>query len=350
MSSITSSIFAKALGGVAVATLMIGAASAQDNIRWNMQSAFNGNWPALGDSGVYFADKIRQATGDRIDIRFTEPGRLVPPGQIFDAVSSGSLDAGYAWSGYWIGKMPAVGMFASVPFGPETPEYLSWVYYGGGLDLWRELYARHNVVPIPCGIQPPESSGWFRSEINSVSDLNGLKVRYSGIAGEVMKKLGASVTLLAGGDIFPNLERGVIDGAEFSTPAVDVLMGFHTIVKNNYYPGWHQPSSILEVLVNKGKWDALSEADRTLIELTCESAMMFGMTKGIADQAAAMETFKENGVEIRQWPADVMEAFRTASAEVMEEQAAADADFKRVWESLQAFREKVGPSVELSRP
>lgn len=340
----------KAIGGAACLALTLTSGASAQDIRWNMQSAFNGNWPALGDSGVYFAEKIGEATDGRISIRFTEPGRLVPPGQIFDAVSSGSLDAGYAWSGYWIGKMPAVGMFASVPFGPETPEYLSWLYNGGGLELWQELYARHNVVPIPCGIQPPESSGWFRSEITGVEDLNGMKVRYSGIAGEVMRKLGASVTLLAGGDIFPNLERGVIDGAEFSTPAVDVLMGFHTIVKNNYYPGWHQPSSILEVLVNKDRWEALPASDRTLVELTCHSAMMFGMTKGIADQAAALETFRSNDVEIREWSEEMMDAFRSASAEVMEEQAAADEDFRRVWESLKQFREKVGPSLELSRP
>lgn len=329
--------------------LAVAPASAQ-NIRWNMQSAFNGKLPALGDSGVYFADKVRAATDGRISIRFAEPGALVPPGQIFDAVSSGSLDAGYAWSGYWIGKMPAVGMFASVPFGPETPEYLSWLYYGGGLEIWKELYGRHDIVPIPCGIQPPESSGWFRSEINTVEDLKGMKIRYSGIAGEVMKKLGASVTLLAGGEIFPNLERGVIDGAEFSTPAVDVLMGFQTIVQNNYYPGWHQPSSILEVLVNKRRWDALSESDQTLIELACQSAMMFGMTKGISDQAEAIEMFKASGVNVRVWPEELMDAFRKASAEVMEEQAAQDEDFKRVWDSLTAYREKVSESLALTRP
>lgn len=341
----------KSLIGAAslVASLAAAGASAQD-IRWNMQSAFNGNWPSLGDSGVYFADKIGEVTDGRISVRFTDPGRLVPPGQIFDAVSSGSLDAGYAWSGYWVGKIPAAGMFASVPFGPETPEYLSWIYYGGGLDLWRELYGEFNVVPVPCGIQPPESSGWFRDELKSIDDLNGLKVRYSGIAGAVMKKLGASVTLLAGGDIFPNLERGVIDGAEFSTPAVDVLMGFQNIVKNNYYPGWHQPSSILEVLVNKSKWEALSQSDRALIEVTCQSAMLFGMTKGIADQAEAMKQFEEAGVSVRVWPEDMMVAFREASAEVMEEQAAADEDFARVWNSLKTFREKVAPSMKLSTP
>ncbi len=338
-------IVAAALGTVMAA----GTAHAQD-IRWNMQSAFNGNWPALGDSGVYFANRIGEATDGRIAIRFTDPGRLVPAGQIFDGVSSGSLDAGYAWSGYWVGKIPAAGMFASVPFGPETPEYLSWLYYGGGLDLWRELYAEFNVVPVPCGIQPPESSGWFREEIKSVDDLKGLKVRYSGIAGAVMKKLGASVTLLAGGDIFPNLERGVIDGAEFSTPAVDVLMGFQNVAKNNYYPGWHQPSSILELLVNKDQWDALSSADQALIEVTCDSAMIFGMTKGIADQAEAMKQFEEAGVTIREWPEEMMTAFREASAEVMEEQAAADEDFARVWDSLKSFRESVGPSMKISTP
>lgn len=336
--------FGKTLAAVLVGVaLIVGAgadAEADGKVKLKMQSAWNPGLPALGETAKYFSDRIAATSDGEITFKFFESKKLVPTLQIFDAVSAGTVDAGYAWPGYWMGKIPALALFAAVPFGPEAPEFLAWIYHGGGLELWRELYASQGVVPVPCGVLAPEASGWFAKPINSVEDLKGLKIRYAGLGGEVLKKLGASVTLLAAGDIFPNLERGVLDATEFSMPAIDLKLGFYKIIKNYYFPGWHQPSSILELLVNKGKWDAMSDSERAAIEAACGDSVLWGLTKGVASQSEAVQFFKDNGVNIRIWSPEMIATFRKASSEVMEEQSANDADFKRAWDSLQAFRTK----------
>ena len=333
----------RSLFRTAVAALLLGAligvgASAQAKVKLKMQSAWNPGLPALGETAKYFVDTVAQASGGEVTFKFYAAKKLVPTLQIFDAVSAGTIDAGYSWPGYWMGKIPALALFAAVPFGPEAPEFLAWIYHGGGLQMWRELYAKQNVVPIPCGILAPEASGWFANPINSPDDLNGLKIRYAGLGGEVMKKMGASVTLLAAGDIFPNLERGVIDATEFSMPAIDKVLGFYKIIKHYYFPGWHQPSSILELVVNKKKWDAMSDQDRGYVEMACGNAVLWGLTKGVASQAPAVQFFKDNGVQIHTWSAEMIAKFRKAASEVIAEQSAKNADFKRAWESLEAFR------------
>ena len=184
-----------------------------------------------------------------------------------------------------------------------------------------------------------EAGGWYKTPINSVEDLNGLKLRFAGLAGEVMKKMGASVVLLSGGDIFPNLERGVIDGTEFSMPAIDKQIGFDQIVKNYYLPGWHQPAAINELIINKAKWDSMTEGQQGLIELTCRETMLWGLTSTYVENAQAIDAFKANGVEIRQFPEEVLAGFKTATDDVMQEQSAKDESFARAWNSLQAYRD-----------
>ncbi|MFQ6018277.1 MAG: TRAP transporter substrate-binding protein [Kiloniellaceae bacterium] len=337
MRSVTNIAAVAALVGAV--TLGVGA-SADAQTKLKMQSAWNPNLPALGETAKYFADTVAAASGGEVIFKFYGAKKLVPTLQIFDAVSAGTIDAGFSWPRYWMGKMPALTLFAAVPFGPEAPEFLAWIYHGGGLDIWRELYARQGVVPVPCGILAPEASGWFADPIDSTKDLEGLKIRFAGLGGEIMRKLGASVTMLAAGDIFPNLERGVIDATEFSMPAIDRVLGFYKIVKHYYFPGWHQPSSILELVVNKKQWDAMSERTRAYVEMACGNAVLWGLTKGIAAQPTAVQFFKDNGVQIHTWSPEMIAAFRKTAAEVIEEQSAKDADFRRAWDSLKAFREK----------
>ncbi len=315
----------------------LGPAHGADRLKLKMQCAWQSNLPALGDTAKYFSETIARASGGTIKFKFFEPKKLVPSLQIFDAVAAGTIDSGYAWPGYWMGKMPALTVFAAVPFGPEAPEFLAWIYHGGGLELWRELYARQGIVPVPCGVVPPEASGWFAEPVESVSDLAGLKIRYSGLGGEVLKKLGASITLLAAEDIFTNLERGVIDATEFSTPATDEVLGFHKVVKHYYFPGWHQPSSILELLVNKRVWDAMTEQQRALVETACGDAVLWGLTRGVAAQGRAVARIKQSGVTLHSWSPELLAAFRHSAVEVLDEQSARDADFKRARESLEAF-------------
>ena len=321
-----------------------------DRVKLRAQAGFNLNMPVLGENIAYVRDIIAAGGRDDLRLRVYDSGKLVPTLQIFDAVTSGKIDAGFAWPGYWMGKIPATTVFAAVPFGPEASEYLAWIHAGGGLELWREIYARHNAVPVPCGVLPPEASGWFAHPIESEADLRGLKIRYAGLAGKVLQRLGASITMLASADIFPSLERGVIDATEFSMPAVDRSLGFYKIAKHYYFPGWHQPSSVMELVVNKQKWDSLSPEQRSYIEMACNAGTLWGLTRGIAAQAEAMEFFKTQGVVVHRWSPEMLARFRQVSEQVMTEAAEADPDFKRAWESLQAFRQRNAEWIGLAYP
>ena len=311
---------------------------AEGPVKLNVQSAWPLTLPASGRDAQHFADTINSASGGSVDVKLYSAGKLVPSLEIFDAVQRGTLDAGYTSPLYVAGKFPAVQLFGGVPFGPDAIEYLGWIYNGGGLEIWRDIYGQQGVVTVPCGLMEPESGGWYKKPINSTDDLQGLKLRFAGLAGEVMKKMGASVVLLAGGDIFPNMERGVIDGTEFSMPAIDKIIGFENIAKHYYLPGWHQPAAINELIINKAKWDGMSDAQRTLIELTCRETMLWGTTSTYRENAEAVASYEENGVEIHQFSPEMLAAFKTATDEVMQEQSAKNDDFKRVWDSLSSYR------------
>jgi TRAP-type mannitol/chloroaromatic compound transport system substrate-binding protein len=309
-----------------------------DRVKLRAQAGFNLNMPVIGETIAYVRDRLEAMGRDDLRLKVYDVDKLVPTLQIFDAVTSGKIDAGFSWPGYWMGKLPATTVFAAVPFGPDASEYLAWIHQGGGLALWREIYARHDAVPIPCGVLPPEASGWFARPIESESDLDGLKIRYAGLGGKVLERLGASITMLAATDIFPSLERGVIDATEYSMPAVDRSLGFYKIAKHYYFPGWHQPSSIMELIVNKGSWERLTREQQSAIETACNAGTLWSLTRGIAAQAEAVAFFKSEGVTLHRWPPALLERFRSVAAEVMAEASASDPDFKRAWDSLQAFR------------
>ncbi len=306
--------------------------------RIKIQSGFGFSVPVLGEMIRHFEQRMQALPGHDLRIRLYDAGKLVPTLQIFDAVSAGKIDAGFTFPGYWMGKLPAVTVFGSVPFGPEAPEYLAWLHEGGGLELWRELYAAHDAVPVPCGVIPPEASGWFRAPIESVDDLRGKKIRYAGLGGKVLEKLGASITMLAAGDIFLSLERGVIDATEYSMPAVDQPLGFYKVAKHYYFPGWHQPSSLMELVFHKPAWEALTPAQQASIETACDATTLYGLTRGTAIQGPALAFYREEGVTIHEWPPELMTRFREASAEVMDEASAEDPSFRKAWESLKRFR------------
>ena len=222
-------------------------------IKWKMASAYASQTPVIGTVMLRTLEKIKIVSGNSFEINYFEPGALVPALEIFDAVSSGGIDAGYATPGFWAGKVASLQLFASVPFGPASSEYMAWMYYGGGRELMDELYARHNIKSIPCILMPPEASGWFRKEIQSVEDLKGLKMRFFALGARVMEKLGVSTQLLAGGDIFPALELGTIDATEYSSPAVDESLGFYQVASHYYFPGWHQQSTWGDIIINLDK-------------------------------------------------------------------------------------------------
>ncbi len=297
--------------------------------------------PGLGTTTTWVAERISIASNGSLKMKIYEPGKLVAPFEILDAVSTGKVNAGYSISGYWEGKMPGSSIFSTIPFGPEAGEFLAWMYYGNGKKLYQKMYddAGFNVHVIPCGIIAPETGGWFKKEIDSVDDLKGLKIRYYGLGGKVLQKLGASVSLIPGGEIFAALEKNAIDATEFSMPAIDKKLGFYKIAKMNYFPGWHQQATLFELLINKNTWNSMSQSQQMLLEIICKAATAdaFAFTESI--QAAAMaENVEKHGVQNKYYSKEILAAFEKAWFEVADDLSTTSPFFKEAWEDLSAFR------------
>lgn len=297
--------------------------------------------PGLGSTIKWIEDRIEVASGGSVVVKVYEPGKLVAPFEILEAVSNNKVNAGYSISGYWEGKIPGASIFSTVPFGPEAGEFLAWMWYGNGRKLYQKMYddAGFSVHVIPCGIIAPETSGWFAEPIKSLDDLKGLKMRFYGLGGKAMQKLGVSVSLLPGGEIFPALEKGAIDATEFSMPAIDARLGFYKVVKNNYFPGWHQQATLFELLINKDVWNGLSESQKMIIEMMCVAATAdsFAYTEAIQGQVIR-QNVEERGVNLHYWSDDMLNNFRKAWEEVATELSASSPMFKEAWEDLSAFR------------
>ena len=314
--------------------------AAAEKIRWKMPIAFASKLPGLGSPAPWVAEQLGKASNGEVQVRVYEPGKLVPPFEILQAVSDGKVEAGYTWIGYDQGKVPAVPLFAAVPFGLKPWAFTGWYIYGGGHDMLQEVYANKgfNVYAQLCGIIGPETAGWYANPIASLDDYKGMKIRFAGLGGKVLEKLGASVTMMPGGELFQALEKGTIDATEFSMPAIDEILGFNQIVKNNLFPGWHQPFTAQYMLINGDKWKAASEAQKALVETTCTAAVLRGLAEGEYKNGAVLAKLQSEGINIGTIPIEILKKLKSVSDEVLAEEAAADADFKRTLESQQAFQ------------
>ncbi|WP_415900184.1 TRAP transporter substrate-binding protein [Neptuniibacter sp. QD48_11] len=336
--------FAKSLISAAVVTAAIAGttapAQAADKLLLKTPIAFGSHLPALGTPIVWVADQLKLVSDGKMKMKIYEPGKLVSPKEILDAVSTGKVNSGYSTAGYWQGKMPAAALFSAVPFGPEAGEYMAWLYYGNGMSLYQEMYdnAGYNVKVLPCAIISPETSGWFSKPIEKPEDLKGLNMRFFGLGADVMEKLGVGTVQLPGGEIFGALEKGAIDASEFSQPAIDQRLGFHKIVKYNYFPGWHQQATVFELLINKDTWGKMSKGQKALVETTCKASMTNAIAEGEAMQFPVMEKAQENGVQIRYWNETMLSTFKSTWDEVVAEKTAADPFFKKVWDDMSTFR------------
>ena len=301
--------------------------------------AFGTNLPGLGDGILYISERLDTLSAGSLTMTVYEPNELVAPFEILDAVSEGKTNAGYATAGYWAGKLPAAPLFSAVPFGPDAAEYLAWLYYGNGMDLYQEMYdsSGYNVKVLLACIIAPETSGWFAEPINSASDLDGLRMRFFGLGGAVMQKLGVQTSLLPGGEIFPALEKNAIDASEFSMPAIDQRLGFYKIVTHNYYPGWHQQATTFELLINKDVWNGLTDQQRMILEVVCKASVTDSFAHTEAIQGAVIrENVTTRGVTNHYWSDDMLAIFQAAWLEVVEE-SKADPMFKKVWDDFDAF-------------
>jgi TRAP-type mannitol/chloroaromatic compound transport system substrate-binding protein len=332
------------IGGAAAAAaiaLAAGSAAAQDKkVRLQMQSNFASSLSLLGPNANYTVDQIRKLSGGSIDVKFLEPGAIVPPNQAFDAVSSGALDAAWATPGFWTGKDIAFAVYSTVPFGPGMGEYLAWMKDGGGEKMLQALYAKYNIHSVICHLIPPEASGWFRKEIKTLDDLKGLKMRFFGLGANVMQKLGVSTQLLQAGEIFQALQLGTIDATEFSMPVMDLSLGFHQVAKFYYFPGWHQQATFGDLIINKAKWDSFSATQKAQIEAACDQTVLKGISSGEFMQPKALKEIEGKGVKLMTWSPEFLAAYEKEWKAVAAEQSEKSPEFKKAWESLSKFRDE----------
>ncbi len=305
-----------------------------------MTSVFPSSLQLLGDSGTKMAKNVRRLSGGTLELKFFEPGALVPGLEAIPAVAKGSVEAAWSAPGFFSGTDVTFNFFSTVPFGPDAPELLAWLYHGGGNELADELFARHSIKAIPCAINPPQGSGWFRKEIKSLDDLKGLKMRFFGLGARVLDKVGVATQLLAPGDIFQALQLGTIDATEFAMPSSDENFGLYQVAKYYYLPGWHEPSSLLHLFVNLDVWNRLSDQHQAVLQIACGDSLRDTLARGEALQAPALRRMRDkHGVRIISWPSEILDAYRKAWQEVVAEESAANLEFKRVYESYSAFRE-----------
>ncbi len=317
------------------------AAPAAEKVTLQVASAFPTSLALVGEGAVTFSDKVARVSGGGLEVRIFEPGALVPALEAIQAVSKGSVDSAWSTAGFFAGTDMAFNFFTAVPFGPDAPEYLAWMYHGGGLDLAGEMFGQHNVKFIPCGISPPEASGWFRKEIKTLDDLKGMKMRFFGLGARVMDKMGVATQLLAPGDIFQSLQLGTIDATEFAMPVMDESFGFYQVAKYYYFPGWHQPSSILGLFINLDLWNGLSDQHRAVLEVTCGDMIRQILARGESMQSPAMLRMRDkHGVKIMYWPQEFLDAYGKAWQEVIAEESRNNANFKKIYASYSKFREE----------
>ena len=307
-------------------------------VMWRLTSSFPRGLDTIYGAADIFAERLSQLTEGRFTVRSYPAGEIVPGLQVLDAVQMGTVQMGHSASYYFKGKNPALAFDCSVPFGLTARQQNAWLYRGGGLELMRKLLADFNVISFPGGNTGIQMGGWFRREINSAADLGGLKMRIPGLGGEVMARLGATVQVLAGGDIFPALERGAIDATEWVGPYDDEKLGFFKIAKYYYYPGWWEPGPSLSFYVNQDAWAKLPKEYQYAVEVAAAEANERMLTNYDALNPPALERLLNQGVEMRPFADDIMAAARRESFALYEEQAAADAGYREVYQAWQKFR------------
>jgi TRAP-type mannitol/chloroaromatic compound transport system substrate-binding protein len=347
---------ARALALLALLLLPAGRAWAAESepVRLVTPVVYGTHLPGLGEPAARLAKLLDERSGGALVLDLKQPGDGTKPDEILDKVSSGVVDAGFATASFWAAKLPAAALFSGFPFGPDAKEYLDWFEDGSGRKLYQEMYdhAGFKVHVMPCAFGGAEAGGWFAKEIKTTEDIKGLRMRIFGLGGRVMSRLGATAVLMPGGDLPAAFEKGQIDAAELYPPAVDERQGLKEKVKLIYVPGWHQPETVLEFIINKDRWDALSDHQRSLIDGACLATLQATLADSAKLQAEAFANFvAKDGVRIENWPEDVLSSLRSAWTEIAKEEGDRDYFFKAVLDDIEKFRAKTeGPSVPKASP
>ena len=309
---------------------------------WKMVTTWPKNLPGMGIAPETIADMVRKMSRGRLDIKVYGAGEIVPALEVFEAVSQGAVQMGHGAAYYWKGKIPIAQFFTAVPFGLTAQEMNGWLFHGGGMELWRELYSRYNLVPIAAGNTGVQMAGWFNREINSLEDIKGMKMRIPGLGGEVFERAGGTAVNLPGGEIFTSLQTGVIDATEWVGPFNDLAFGLYQVAKYYYYPGWQEPGPTLEAIVNKEAYDSLPEDLREILKaavLTVNNDLLAEYTS--RNNAALRELVDEHGVELRQLPDDVIKELGKISMEVTASIVDEDPLSQKIFDSYSRYRRDV---------
>jgi TRAP-type mannitol/chloroaromatic compound transport system substrate-binding protein len=309
-----------------------------------MATSFPQSLDIIHGAGSQVAEIVEELTGGRFTIRVYAAGEIVPALQVMDSVQQGTVQCGLSAGYYYIGKSPALAFDASVPFGLGTRQQISWLYHGGGLDVLNDVYGEFGLLTFPAVSTGCQMGGWFREPVTSLADLRGIRMRIPGIGGEIMARLGVTVQTLAGGDIYPALERGAIDATEWIGPYDDEKLGFYAIAENYYYPGWWEPGLTGSLMVSREAWDALPEAYRSVLRTACAQTLSQRLARyDHANPLALRRLLEDHGVVLREYSDEILQAAYRESRAYLEEQAAADSAFRTVYESWEAYRQAAYP-------
>ena len=317
--------------------------------KWRMVTTWPKNLPGLGVAPERMADMVRTMSNGRLDITVFGAGEVVPAMGVFDAVSLGNVEMGHGAAYYWKGKLPAAPFFTAVPFGLTAQEMNGWLLHGGGMALWEELYAPFDLVPLAGGNTGVQMAGWFNKEINSLADLQGLKMRIPGLGGEVFERAGGSAITIPGGEVYTSLQTGVIDAAEWVGPYNDLAIGLHQVAKYYYYPGWQEPGPTLEVIVNKNAMASLPADLQEILRvasLAINDDMLAEFTT--RNNAALEEMVNKHQVQLRRLPDDVLAELQLISAEVLASIPGDDELAQRIYASYSQYRTQVMAYHEIS--
>jgi TRAP-type mannitol/chloroaromatic compound transport system substrate-binding protein len=346
------------LGGLSAAALASactpeasapGVATNTQTFSWKMVTTWPPNFPGLGIGANNLAKLIEQMSGGRLKIAVYAGGELVPPFEVFDTVSRGSAEMGHGAAYYWKGKAEATQFFTAVPFGLNAQEIYAWLYYGGGLALYREVYADFNLMPFPAGNTGVQMGGWFNKRIDAVDDLKGLKMRIPGLGGEILKRAGGTPVTLPGSEIFTALQTGSVDAAEWVGPYNDVAFGMHQAAQYYYYPGWHEPGPALECLVNAEAWASLPEDLQAIVSTACQALCTDMLAEFAARNATSLrQLLDDDDIEVLPFPDEVLKHLKAATKEVLDELTARDPMAAKIWASQSEFARVSDPWQQIS--
>jgi TRAP-type mannitol/chloroaromatic compound transport system substrate-binding protein len=333
--------FLTAAGGAAAATMAAPAiAQAMPEVRWRCASSFPKSLDTIYGGGEVIAKRVAAITGGKFQIRVFGAGEIVPAFGTVDAVQQGTVECTHTAGYYFVGKNKAFAFDTTVPFGMNQRQQNAWIYWGGGLQLMREFLKEYNMISFPAGNTGTQMGGWFRKEVKTVADLKGVKMRIAGLGGEVMARLGAVPQQIAGGDIYPALERGTIDAAEWVGPYDDEKLGFYKIAPHYYYPGWWEACSMYGLYVNIKEWEKLPKEYQAALEAACYEANTDMMAEYDFKNPQALQRLVKNGVKLHAYSPEIMRAAYKASFELYEEEALKNPAWKKIYEPWKKFRDE----------